>query len=96
MSVSFPTTEAFKALARRIVWFEEPEESLSNIPRFLAYALRYAQPADMVAIREVLSDDYILETLDRLPAGIVDARSWAYWNSKLGRWPAPPPPHRQL
>jgi len=96
MSAVLPKTEELQALARRIIGFEEPEQSLADVPRFLAYALRYAQPADMAAIRAELGDDYILQTLDRIPPGIVDARSWAYWNSKLGRWPAPPAPRRQL
>jgi hypothetical protein len=96
MSVSLPRTREFEALARRIIWFEAPEQSLADIPRFLAYALRYAQPLDMAAIRAVVGDEYILKTLDHLPPGIVDPRSWAYWNSKLGRWPAPPAPQRRL
>jgi len=26
--------------------------------------------------------------------GIIDPRSWAYWNNKMGRYPAPPLPQR--
>jgi len=36
------------------------------------------------------------EALDHAPPGVIDPRSWAYWNSKLGRYPAPPPPTRRL
>src|SRR5260370_42366679 len=36
------------------------------------------------------------EALDNAPAGIVDPRSWAYWNLRLGRYPAAPLPRRQL
>jgi hypothetical protein len=34
------------------------------------------------------------EALDNAPAGVIDARSWAYWNLKCGRAPAPPLPVR--
>jgi hypothetical protein len=34
--------------------------------------------------------------LDRAPPGIIDPRSWAYWNSKMGRYPAPPLPKRRF
>jgi hypothetical protein len=27
---------------------------------------------------------------------IIDPRSWAYWNSKMGRYPAPPLPQRRF
>jgi len=47
-------------------------------------------------IRRHVSDDDLREALDRAPPGIMDARSWAYWNSKLGRYPPPPMPVRAL
>src|ERR1700728_1271483 len=43
-----------------------------------------------------VSDDDFREALDHVPAGIIDPRSWAYWNSKLGRYPAPPLPVRRF
>ena len=36
------------------------------------------------------------EALDHAPPGINDPRSWAYWNSRLGRYPTPPAPARRL
>jgi len=43
-----------------------------------------------------VSDDDFREALDHVPAGIVDPRSWAYWSSKLGRYPASPLPVRRF
>jgi hypothetical protein len=34
------------------------------------------------------------EVLAHVPAGVFDARSWAYWNLICGRRPAPPLPVR--
>jgi hypothetical protein len=50
----------------------------------------------MRVIRRYVSDDDFREALDQAPPGIIDARSWAYWNSKLGRYPAPPIPVRRI
>lgn len=50
----------------------------------------------MTLLRKFLSDDDLREALDHAPPGIIDPRSWAYWNSRLGRYPAPPLPERQL
>jgi hypothetical protein len=36
------------------------------------------------------------EVLDGAPPGIIDPRSWAYWNSKMGRYPPPPLPVRRF
>ena len=88
-----PDTEA---LARRLVWFEPPAEALSDTSRFVAYALVRATHEDMTLLRKFLSDDDLREALDHAPPGIIDPRSWAYWNSRLGRYPAPPMPERHL
>ncbi|HEY4213778.1 MAG TPA: hypothetical protein VGM84_20055 [Steroidobacteraceae bacterium] len=81
-------------MARRVVWFEEPEKALANPVRFLAYAMTYALHEDVRVIRRYLSDDDFREALDNAPPGIIDPRSWAYWNLKMGRFPAPPMPKR--
>jgi hypothetical protein len=91
-----PLTPDTEALARRVIWFEGPTEALSDTFRFVAYALARATHEDVKLLRRFLSDDDLREALDHAPPGIIDARSWAYWNSMLGRYPIPPMPERQL
>src|ERR1700674_3738314 len=91
-----PITSQTLGIARNIIWFEPPEKALADPIRFVAYAMTYALPEDMRVIRQYVSDDDFREALDRAPAGIVDPRSWAYWNSKLGRYPPPPLPVRRF
>lgn len=91
-----PLTTDIERLARRLVWFEEPAEALSDACRFVAYAFARATHAEMNILRQFLSDDDFREALDHAPPGIIDPRSWAYWNSKLGRYPAPPMPTRRF
>ena len=38
--------------------------------------------ADMKLLRRYVSDEDFREALDKAPPGIIDPRSWAYWNSK--------------
>ena len=91
-----PLTPLTLEVARRVIWFEPPEQALAEPIRFMAYAMSFARHEDMQVIRRYVSDDDIREALDHAPAGIIDARSWAYWNSKLGRYPAPPVPFANL
>ena len=88
-----PVTPQTVAVARRVIWFEEPEKALSDPVRFMAYAMTYARPQDMRVIRQYVSDDDLRQALDTAPPGIIDPRSWAYWNLKMGRFP--PPPRRE-
>ncbi len=91
-----PLTPETEALARRLIWFEEPAEALADPVRFVAYALERATHNDMTLLRRYLSDAELLEALDAAPPGIIGPRSWAYWNARMGRYPAPPPPLRKL
>ena len=91
-----PLNAETAAVARRIVWFEPPTEALEDPVRFMAYAMAYATHEDMKILRRYVSDEDFREALDRAPPGIIDPRSWAYWNSKLGRYPPPPAPKRRL
>jgi hypothetical protein len=93
---SIPVTPLTLEVARRIIWFEPPEQALSEPIRFMAYAMTYARHEDMQVIRRYVCDDDIRTALDQAPSGIIDARSWAYWNSKLGRYPPPPRPVRRF
>jgi hypothetical protein len=91
-----PLNDETRALARRLVWFEPPEEALADSVRFMAYAFARATHEEMKALRAYLDDSNLREALDHAPPGIIDPRSWAYWNLRLGRYPAPPMPTRRL
>lgn len=89
-----PLTPEIEAIARRVVWFEPPEQAICDVSRFLAYTMTYGDDCDMREVRRFLSDDDLREAINHAPPGIFDERSWAYWNLKLGRYPAPPLPQR--
>ena len=91
-----PLTAEIEAIARRIMWFEEPARAVADPVRFMAYALTYAVHEDMEIIRRYVCEAEFDEALAKAPAGIIDARSWAYWHSKRGRFPAPPLPVRRF
>ncbi len=91
-----PFNDETKVLAERLIWFESPAEALADPIRFIAYAFARATHEDMKVLRIYVDDDGLKEALDKAPPGIIDPRSWSYWNLRLGRYPAPPPPKRQL
>jgi len=91
-----PLTPETEAVARRMVWFEPPAQALSDPIRFMAYVMARATPADLKVLRPYVSDDDFREALENAPPGIIDPRSWAYWNLLMGRYPAPPMPVRRF
>lgn len=91
-----PLTSELAAVARRVVWFEEPAQALADPVRFLAYALTWGVHEDVRTIRRYVFDDELCEALALAPPGIFDPRSWSYWHLMLDRWPPPPLPERRL
>ena len=91
-----PHTPETDALARRLLWFEDPADALADPVRFLAYAFEAATHEDMALLRRHLTEADFRAALAAAPPGIIRPRSWAYWHARLGNAPAPPMPHRRL
>lgn len=89
-------TEETEALARRLVWFEEPADALADPVRFLAYAFEAATHEEMAILRRHLAEEDLRAALEAAPPGIIRPRSWAYWHAWFGQVPAPPLPRRRL
>ena len=89
-------TPALRRAAERCVWFEAPEQASADPARLVAHILTYGGVEDVNALRAQYSDDDIRDALDAAPAGIFDARSWAYWNLMVGRFVTPPLPERKF
>ena len=89
-----PNTHDLLSVAPRVVWFEPPEKALANPVRFLAYLMTYGTLSDIAVVRRYLDLGDFREALEHAPAGIIDERSWAYWNVIIGRYPVPPMPRR--
>jgi hypothetical protein len=83
-------------LARRLVWFTSPEAALDEPRTFLAHVMTFGLLEDVLLVRSALGTDAFRQVLDQPPAGIFDARSWAYWNLLYERWPTPPLPERLI
>ena len=83
-------------VAPRVIWFEPPERALADPVRFLAYLMTYGTAEDIAVVQRYLGLDDFREALEHAPPGIIDERSWAYWNTVTGRYPVPPMPRRTI
>jgi hypothetical protein len=93
---ALPVTPDLLSVAERVVWFKQPEQTLADPVHFIAHVMTYGMPDDLRILQTVVGSDAYLEVLDNAPPGVFDARSWAYWNLKFGRTPAPPLPVRNI
>ena len=91
-----PHTQDVLDIARRVVWFKRPEETLKDPVHFMAHLMTYTTVEDILAMRKYLSLDDFRFALDHAPAGVFDPRSWSYWNIICGRYPVPEMPRRRI
>lgn len=83
-------------IAPRMIWFEPPEKALADPVRFLAYVMTYGTLEDLAVLRRHVDDDAFREVVADAPPGIMDERSWAYWNVMAGKDVVPPMPVRRF
>ena len=91
-----PRNADLMSLAPRVMWFEPPERALADPVRFLTYVMTYATSDEIAMVQRYVGWDDFREALDHAVPGIMDERSWAYWNIMTGRYPVPPMPHRVI
>jgi hypothetical protein len=91
-----PCSDDLLEIAPRVIWFEPPERALADPVRFLAYLMTYGTLQDIAVVRRYLAPDDFRQALEQAPPGIIDERSWAYWNVMTGRYPVPPRPKRTI
>ena len=77
-------------VAKRVVWFDSPEQTLQNPSLFLAHLMVYGTIEELIIAKRHYADDDFIEVLNHPPPGVFDARSWSYWNLVYDRYPAPP------
>jgi hypothetical protein len=85
-----------RAVAARVLWFENADEALRYPKRFLAYVMTFGTVEEIVTTKHYFDDLEFESALADPPPGIFDPRSWTYWNRVYGRTPVPPLPRRRI
>lgn len=88
--------EKLREVARRVVWFKSPDETLADEDHFIAHVLCYGSFKDVQIVRRALGDQRIRQALEVAPSGIFSPRQWSFWNTFYDRLPVPPMPVRRL
>jgi len=85
-----------RTVAKRVVWFKEPEDALKDVTLFLAHVMTYGTLNDITTTLQYFSEGDFEAVLNDAPAGVFDRRSWTYWNVRYHREPIPDLPKRKF
>jgi hypothetical protein len=83
-------------LARKYVWWEEPERALERRPLLLCQLMQLGTWEDVRLARRLFGDEAFKAALIGAPPGVLDSKSWSYWHRFYGVVPVPPLPERPL
>lgn len=83
-------------ISRKLVWWEEPKEALSNPLRFVAQVMALGTWREVQFTRKFFGSGAFRRVLEAPPSGVFDEASWAYWRNVFSMRPVPPLPKRKL
>jgi hypothetical protein len=82
-------------IARKVVWYDVPEQTLADLPTFLAHLMVYGSPADVAVVERYVPEEDFRKVLEDAPAGVFTQDAWTHWHRRFGL-PAPPLPRRRF
>lgn len=83
-------------IARKVVWYATPKETLREPKTFLAHLMVYGSLADVTTVRRFVSEEDFRRVLEEAPAGVFTEEAWHRWHKHFGIVPVPPLPRRRF
>jgi hypothetical protein len=95
MTIPEPYPADLVRIAHKVVWYDSPERSLSDLRMFLAHLMVYGAP-DVAVAEQYISREEFRDALEHAPAGVFTEEAWASWHRRFGMVPVPPLPRRHF
>jgi hypothetical protein len=96
MTLAAPYPAQLLRVARKVVWYDAPEETLRDLKTFLAHLMVYGSPADVAVVERYVPEEEFRKVLETAPAGVFTAEAWRRWHERFGIVPVPPLPRRRF
>ncbi len=88
--------ERMSQIARRVVWWQSPPQTLERSLDFVARVMATGSLADIRAVEQFFGESVLRKAVARAQPGVFDRRAWNYWLLILGLDRATPLPTRHL
>lgn len=89
--ISIPITPETILLAKRAVWFQDYHQTLNDPLYLAAHVLTRGTHVDVKILEKYIGRSGMIKSLQQMPPGIIDPRSWSYWHLVLLNQSPPPP-----
>ena len=96
MRLTTPYPDELLRIARKVVWYDAPEETLADMKTFLAHLMVYGSPSEIAVVERYVPAEEFRKVLDDAPSGVFTADAWSRWHQRFGLDPIPPLPRRSF
>lgn len=94
MKLALPYPADLLRVARKVVWFDDPEHTLADLPVFLTHVMVYGSPADIATAERYIPSEEFRRVLETAQAGVFTIEVWERWHRRFGIAPPPLPRRR--
>ena len=95
LTLTAPYPAELLRIARKVVWYDQPETTLADLGTFLSHLMVYGSPADVAVTMQMVPVEEFRRTLENAPAGLFTQEAWQKWHAELGM-PLRPLPRRRF
>jgi hypothetical protein len=79
-----PYPEELLRVAKKVVWYDGPEQTLGDLKTFLAHVMVYGSPADVAVVERYVPEEELRRVLENAPAGMFTQEAWKRWHERFG------------
>ena len=91
-----PNRDRAVSMAQKYVWWKPPAEALAEPVLLVAQMMTMGTLEDVQWMLSCTSSDELRAVLRDPPVGVINGRSWTYWQRRLNGDPIPPMPTRPV
>ena len=95
MTLQTPYPEELLRIARKVVWYDQPEQTLRNLRTFLTHLMVYGSQADVAVVERYVPENEFRRVLEDALTGVFTEDAWKRWHERFGL-PPPPLPRRKF
>lgn len=95
MTLAAPFPEELLRVAKKVVWYDRPEQTLGDLGTFLTHLMVYGSAEDLAVVKRYVPEEELRRVLEQAPAGVFTQEAWKRWHERFGM-PVPPLPRRRF
>lgn len=95
MILTAPYPEELLRVAKKVVWYDRPEQTLGDLKTFLTHLMVYGSPADLAIAARYVPVAEFRRVLENAPAGVFTQEAWERWHERF-EMVVPPLPRRRF